>query len=314
MREPVSAILPVKNGQPWIRDALKNIDEVLGGKDELIVVDDNSSDSSWALLHSVSLKTAIKIVRNPGNGIVSALNEGINLAQHEWIARFDIDDKYHVNRISDQFSVVNAKVVAVFTDYRVVSETGRDLGIIPSPVHSSATVLSLVNSDRTAHPSVIFRKMAAISVGLYKENDFPCEDLSLWLRLSKVGKLVSVPTVDLIYTLRNSSVSGGRYDEAKERTKSLLHASPQVETYIDSAFENFKEIMELYRGMVMGEQRSLLFFRDLYKAMAFKKFTRKQRMRLNSVFVFFILSPKNFLAGIKLLKLRRRRKLYRSLD
>ena len=314
MRVPVSAILPVKNGQPWIRDALENIDKVLGDNDELIVVDDNSSDSSWALLNSVSLKTPVKIMRNPGVGIVSALNEGIKLAQHEWIARFDIDDKYHVNRISDQLSVVNEEVVAVFTDYRVVSEIGQDLGIIPSPVHSSATVLSLVNSDRTAHPSVIFRKIAAISVGLYKENDFPCEDLSLWLRLSKVGKLVSVPAVDLIYTMRNSSVSGGRYFEAKELTKSLLRASPQIETYIDSAFENFKEILKLYRGMVMGEQRSLLFFRDLYKAMTFRKFTRKQRRRLNSAFVFFILSPKNFLAGLKLLKLKRRRKLHRSLD
>ena len=44
MRLPVSAVLPIKNGQEWIPAALLEISNLLESQDELIIIDDHSTD------------------------------------------------------------------------------------------------------------------------------------------------------------------------------------------------------------------------------------------------------------------------------
>ena len=314
MRLPVSAVLPIKNGQEWIPEALLEISNLLVSQDELIIIDDHSTDSTWKILEGFSCQPSLRKIKNPGVGLVSALNEGIRVAQHEWIARFDIDDKYRTSRIDRQLAAITPRTVAVFTDYRIVTAEGKDLGLIPSPIHPAATSLSLVHSDRTAHPSVIFRKESALSVGLYRQEDFPCEDLSLWLRLGTVGELVSIPSDELIYTLRNTSVSGSRYFEAKQKSTEILLTSKTANNLINRAIDDFNDVLNFYKKVKLGRKRSLLFFRDLFHPIAFKILTIKQKRKVSLKFLAFLLNPLNLWELLDIYLSQKKRRRYRSSD
>ena len=89
----ISGILPIKNGEHWISRNLPKILKTLSLDDELIVVDDGSSDNTYSLLSQQASKDQrIKTLRTTGVGLVEALNLAINQSENSWLARFDIDD------------------------------------------------------------------------------------------------------------------------------------------------------------------------------------------------------------------------------
>jgi hypothetical protein len=58
------------------------------------------------------------------------------------------------------------------------------------------------------HPSVVFRRSPILDVGNYLLCEKPCEDLDLWLRVTSVHKIRSLPDPLLKYRLHESSVTG----------------------------------------------------------------------------------------------------------
>ena len=203
----ISVLLPVRNGVKYFQRAKLSLLQNCSNFDEIIIVDDKSEDGTTKLISEwEKLDSRVKMVKGGGRGLVSALNAGLNLATNDWIARVDIDDTYSANRLRLQRNLISDERVAIFSDYRIIDFDGKDLGVITSAVFPEAVSISLVSSQRTAHPSVLMRKQAVLAVGGYRSEDFPAEDLSLWLRLSRVGKLISSPSVLLNYQLNPNYV------------------------------------------------------------------------------------------------------------
>ena len=223
MRSPVTFLMPVRNGRDFLIDSLENIDAMADSSDEILVINDHSSDGTDEILHS--MKSIIKnlvVLNNPNSGLVKALNFGLEEASNNLIARVDVDDTYQIDRINKQIDSFTPSTVAVFSDYTFVSPDKSNLGTIYSAVHPLAVSASLVSSQRTAHPSVVFSREAVIQVGGYRESDFPAEDLSLWLRLSRVGELRSVPLPLLNYRINPQGISATRRSEMLMKKTSLL--------------------------------------------------------------------------------------------
>ena len=177
----ISGILPIKNGEHWISRNLPKILKTLSLDDELIAVDDGSSDNTYSLLSQQASKDQrIKILRTTGVGLVEALNLAINQSGNSWLARFDIDDTYPENRISKQREEIDSNTSVIFTDYRMRLNGRTNLGYLPSPITHLATKLSLLRSQRTAHPSALINKEKLLKVGGYLQSEFPAEDLGLW--------------------------------------------------------------------------------------------------------------------------------------
>ena len=124
--------------------------------------------------------------------------------------------------------------------------------------------VSLISSQRTAHPSILFNKEAVINAGGYREIDFPAEDLSLWLRMSRIGDLVSVPKTLLHYRLSADSITGKRRVESKEMTRKLLTEIGVNQRNILGLVENFETVQQLYTQHNYTRERELLMLRDLY--------------------------------------------------
>ncbi len=258
--------MPVKNGAKWLSGSLKSIELNLKSTDELIVIDDGSTDNTNKILEQFAPNFSYQVIRTKSRGIVEALNLGIAESNFDWIARFDVDDVYTPDRIDTQRHLIDKETSVIFSDYCFASEEGTFLGSMPSPVNPTATSLSLINSQRTAHPSALISKRHFQEVGGYRFEDFPAEDLSLWIRLSRVGHLRSVPKNLLRYTLRRSSITGERYQEAKSKQLELLKFFKFGPSESKRAIEELLETFTEYKSMELGNIRKFLHLYDLNRA------------------------------------------------
>jgi glycosyltransferase involved in cell wall biosynthesis len=209
----------------------------------------------------------LRILDSPEPGLVNALNLGLRESSNTWIARFDVDDNYDSARISKQIEAIQANDVAIFSDYSIMSESKLNLGTIYSPVNPLACSISLINSERTAHPSALINKDAVLAVGGYLNEDFLVEDLSLWLRLSRVGNLRSVPKTLLHYTLSKSSVSSQNNAMMIQNKNHLLKRLPINPSHVKEVQLDYDETF--YRGIPNAGIRHLLFMRDLLTLSSF---------------------------------------------
>jgi len=260
----ISGLLPIYNGAKYIDIALKRILSNLEENDELVIVNNGSTDGSRQKLEQwVKQDKRINLVDLKTPGLVKALKLGMNECQNNWIARFDIDDIYSLDRIKIQREQINESTVAIFSDYQFISNTGVNLGNIPSPIFPPFVSLSLVLSQRTAHPSVIFLKDAVNSVGGYRENDFPAEDLSLWLRLSRSGNLKSIPKTLLQYRLAESSISLNNRATIMEKTANLHREIGIYGNHLNDLLENFELYLAKYEKFSHSSIRKLLTLREL---------------------------------------------------
>src|SRR5262245_33393616 len=96
MSESVSVVIPVYNGSatvPALIDRLRAALQQMGGRYEIILVNDGSRDSSWATIESLAQRYpeigGIDLMRNYGQH--NALLCGIRHSQHEVIVTLDDD-------------------------------------------------------------------------------------------------------------------------------------------------------------------------------------------------------------------------------
>ena len=264
MFENISILLPIKNGAKFAHASLSSILESCRENDEIVVIDNFSEDSTSEIVRNI-MKTdsRVRLIKSTNQGLVSALNQGISESTNRWIARFDVDDTYEKERLEVQRTYIDKSVVGIFTDYDFYSEHGKYLGVIPTAIDSRAVTISLISSTRTAHPSVLFDKEAVLEVGGYREKDFPAEDLSLWLRLSRRGKLISIPKVLLHYRLSGNSITGQKRSEAIKKKNQLLREIGITPTSIKEFIEGLPEIQKTYSNNTYEQERNILLILDL---------------------------------------------------
>jgi len=265
MTPNITLLLPVKNGQLYIQESILNLSQIAGPADEILIIDDGSNDQTPALVKKSSQTDGrLRYIKSSGVGLVNALNLGIKESANEWIARCDVDDLYSEDRISLQKTYIRPEVSAIFTDYKFIGSDSSELGTMPGAINSHAVSVSLAKSQRTAHPSVMYRKTAVNDVGGYRTQDFPTEDLSLWLRMAKEGQLISVPEVLLSYRLSKDSVSGTKRKLIQTKSKEIV--SKIGINYSNYIFvkENLGKIFEEYDQFSLPARRKLLLLRELF--------------------------------------------------
>jgi len=309
----ITGILPVHNGEKFIDTSLPLILRNLNTDDELVIIENGSTDGTIKKLQKwVNIDSRINLISTETPSLVKALNLGIAESFNNWIARFDIDDNYEPDRLKYQRASLNEKTVAIFTDYDFFSDSYKYLGTIPSALDTNAVAVSLISSQRTAHPSVLFSKEAVINAGGYRGMDFPAEDLSLWLRMSRFGDLISIPKTLLHYRLSSESITSKKRNEAKNITKKLLTEIGINQKNVLSLIANFESVIELYKKHNYSRERELLILKDLYYLSKDSRLESKLRKKVNQLLIQS--TPKYVvnIPNLKAVKLLRKEQVLRN--
>ena len=263
--ESVSVLLPIRNGLNYLPKIRSQLEINCSLDDEFIIISDGSTDGSNEFLKSWARQDSrLNLIIQENRGLVATLNLGLMEAKNDWVARFDVDDDYSPNRISLQKRAIEPKTAAVFSDYSFQSLQGHNLGVSPGAIFSEAVSLSLISGNRTPHPVVLMNRKIALNVGGYIGKDFPAEDLSLWMRMSEEGVLVTVPETLLNYRLsRNSITARNRKLSIAKKHDLVINFSKKVD--FDSKMNLRETLEEQYGDFSFGSFRYTLFLMDLYK-------------------------------------------------
>jgi glycosyltransferase involved in cell wall biosynthesis len=301
---PVTHLMPVKNGALFLNESLKGISINAKKDDEILIIDDGSTDYGPKLINRFKKSNPnVNVITTKGIGIVGALNLGLKTASFEWIARYDVDDIYEPNRVQLQINHIKPDTAVMFSDYDIQSDRVF-FGSIPSPLLHKPSILSLIYSQQTAHPSALICKFAAIEAGMYKIEEFPAEDVGLWTRMSLIGKIESIPEILLHYKLNKSSIT------AVNRKKSLITKDKIIQEFFltKNVFSISEDEIDFsihyYKNFDMAAERTFLFLRNLAK---FEQITGKDFINRRE-----LLSRKSLLPKItKMAYFTLLRKIYR---
>jgi len=91
----VSVVMPVHNGEGYLRQCLDSVCAQTLRDIEIICVDDGSTDGSLSLLDEYAAKDSrIKVIAQPNSGAAVARNKGIAIASGEYLSILDSDDRF----------------------------------------------------------------------------------------------------------------------------------------------------------------------------------------------------------------------------
>ncbi len=97
----VSVLIPLYNRKKYIKRAIISVLNQSFKNFEIIIIDDGSTDTVEKVLFPLLKKEKkVKYIRHSNRGPALSLNEGMNLAQSEFITFLDSDDEYTKNHLS----------------------------------------------------------------------------------------------------------------------------------------------------------------------------------------------------------------------
>ncbi|WP_426141140.1 glycosyltransferase family 2 protein [Pseudomonas sp. DWP3-1-2] len=88
----VSIIAPCYNAEKFLEDAMASIFAQDYGNFEVIVVDDGSTDNSYAMLEALQARYPFQLYRQANQGVSAALNHGLKYAKGVYVSTPDLDD------------------------------------------------------------------------------------------------------------------------------------------------------------------------------------------------------------------------------
>ncbi len=179
----ISVVIPSYNRRHTLERALQSVFEQTSPVDEVILVDDGSTDGSSEMVRQ--LFAQVNVITQPNLGVSAARNRGIAAARFEWIALLDSDDSWLPQKI---VQIRRAqKLQPGFVLYHS-DEIWMRRGVRVNPMQkhrkSGGWIFEQCLPLCAISPSAtVIRKSTLESVGKFDEQLPACEDYDLWLRL-----------------------------------------------------------------------------------------------------------------------------------
>ncbi|WP_045003935.1 glycosyltransferase [Bradyrhizobium sp. LTSP857] len=206
----VSVVIPAKNAAAYIGEA---IDSALtqNGVDEIIVVDDGSSDDTIALVQAIR-DPRLRLMMNDAAGVSAARNLGARRARGDWLIFLDADDRLRPDAVTTLLAAAEAAphAILVYGDYNTIDSAGRPIGrrdLLKGRRKPSGNVLErlasgnfIVNGGIMLVRTDAFRATGGFDVSLQY-----CEDWHCWCRLAALGEFAFVPKLLLDYRLHTAN-------------------------------------------------------------------------------------------------------------
>jgi len=193
----ISVVIPAYNSAAFIADAVRSILNQSQPVDEIVIVDDGSTDDTQTVVES--LLGPIVYIKQPNQGPSTAGNTGIDAAKNDWIAFLDADDQWTPQKIERQLNVLQnyPELVLVAGDMAEIDNSNR---IITESVLNKHNLLSkfqalenrpipnalaeLVTKNFIPTGTALVKKSVLIEAGCFNPNIRFGEDLECWAKIA----------------------------------------------------------------------------------------------------------------------------------
>lgn len=196
----ISIVMAVYNCANFIEETIESLLNQNYSNFELIIVDDCSTDDTWAKLNSFSDKRIILLKNEKNSRLAYSLNRAIGICHGEYIARMDGDDLCEPDRFVVQVAYLNEHSdVAVLGGY--AQQFGASSVLMKFPIGHEEIKTELLFTNPMSHPTVMFRKSLIDS--WYDPKIVAAQDYELWSRLIWKVQFHNLPQPLIKYRIHN---------------------------------------------------------------------------------------------------------------
>ena len=178
----VSLIITTYNRAHMISDTLDSVLNQTRIPDEIIVVDDGSTDDTQAVLAGYGM--AITVVCQENQGAAAARNAGIRASTGDLIAFLDSDDRLALDSIEKRAAALErrADYGVAYSDVWMTDLDGKSYGPWPGPRPSGDVFLAAARYNLLTPIAYMFRREILGLTGFFDESLIVNEDFDFLLR------------------------------------------------------------------------------------------------------------------------------------
>lgn len=236
----LSVVMPVFNGEPFLKDAVESILKQSFKKYEFIIINDGSTDNTVDIIKSYK-DGRIKLIENRNNlGIAKCLNIGFELSKGDYIARMDADEISNSERFEKQLAFLekNKEVGVCGTLTKTLGKKIEKIWMYP--LDHERIKANLLFHCCLVHSSVMIRSSIIEDKNIFYSESCPhAEDYELWVRLSRITKIANLGEVLTRYRIHNKSI-GAMHSTVQKKTANQIRRKQIEELLRDVSLEEIK--------------------------------------------------------------------------
>jgi len=189
----ISVVIPAYNAEKYVGRAVESILAQTHSPDEIIIVDDGSTDGTAQVVRLFEDKVTFIQQQNAGASV--ARNSGIEAARGEWIAFLDADDEWLPQKLQRQIEHLRKRPDLVWTHsnyfVRPYPDGGRAVAFTPAKYAETLRNGDYFDDYLDVHPEVCIRTSTVIvkravlkETGLFRIGQFWAQDTDMFLRIA----------------------------------------------------------------------------------------------------------------------------------
>lgn len=247
----ISVIMTAYNTEKYISEAIESIIRQTYKNFEFIIVDDGSTDSTLSIIMEYAKRdNRIIVIAHKNIGLAKSLNDGVRIARGEYIARMDSDDISNIYRFEKQVNYMNSHpdVYMLGSNYYIIYDNSLSEQCVnkykgshkrgQDPIDSKNMFLSISESQKFMHASVMMRRELFDYIGMYK--DYMSEDIELDFRAASMGFRIE-KLDDELYGYRAREDSKSYTESRSKQSEGIISVKLKwLKEQLDEDFKNIK--------------------------------------------------------------------------
>ncbi len=207
--------MPAYNAAAYIAEAIQSVLLQTFRDFELLIINDGSSDNTVQVIRSFN-DERIVLIQQENLGVAAALNNGLQYARANYIARFDADDICFPERLQVQYDFITAHpeyiIIGAAAEY--IDASGNYIFTHHPQGKTDQQIKQLpYNVCPFIHASVLYKRESVQRAG-YNVHAHSFEDHLLWQQLMQTGKMYNMAEPLLKVRLNPGSLT---MDERKRK-------------------------------------------------------------------------------------------------
>lgn len=207
----VSVVMPMRNAEAYVQDALQSVLQEHGIEFEVVVVDDGSTDRSRSLVLAMG-DTRVRVIDGPCQGFAASLNTGLRAARGRAVVQCDADDRLPIGRLPRQWAWLvahpeHAAVCAAFCTMdakgRAIADMGERIGSTEQDIQSELSA----GLTRTSLCTYMLRREVFDQIGYLRRYFETSPDIDFQMRLGEKLRVGYDPFNSYYYRLHDESIT-----------------------------------------------------------------------------------------------------------
>ncbi len=220
----VSVVITTYNYERFVAAAIESVLRQTVRPDEIVVVDDGSTDGTAAVVARYAAQ-GVRYIRQANAGAGAARNRGIRETRGDLIAFLDADDRWLPDKLARQLAHLRRYPAAGLVtggEWQVFGSGRAPVQVRRRPVRAARLYPRILIENIIGNPSlVLVRRACFVRLGGFDEGLPLGQDWEMWIRLARAYRVgvIDAPLID--FTQHWGSLTAGKVEERHRSNQAI---------------------------------------------------------------------------------------------